>query len=165
LLVTFGTVFGGPQLLGPILRALSRAGAGLRVTLGLTGSAGDFDLDLDPELVSFEQFRPFHELLDGVDLVVAHGGAGTTLGSLAEGLPLVLLPQAADQFLNADRAAAAGAAIALKPDSASPAAIVAAVRLMLDEPGYRRAARRIADQIAAMPAPDEVANELAAKLA
>ena len=44
-----------------------------------------------------------------VDAVVTHGGAGTTLGALAFGVPLLVLPQGADQYANAERVVAAGA--------------------------------------------------------
>ena len=77
------------------------------------------------------------------------------LGALAAGLPLLCLPQGADQYGNADRVVAAGAGLALVRDELAPQAVRAATRAVLDEPGYRLAARRIADEIAAMPTPAE----------
>lgn len=162
LLVTFGTVFGNPEVLSPILRELAATGAGLRVTLGLTASVEDFDVDHN--LVSFESFVSLAELLRNIDLVVTHGGAGSTLSTLAAGIPLVMVPQGADQPVHAGRAAAAGAALQLPPETVTPEAVAGAVATVLGDPSFRDNARKIAEQIAAMPSPDEVAATLASAL-
>jgi UDP:flavonoid glycosyltransferase YjiC (YdhE family) len=163
ILVTFGTVFGDPRTLSPILRALSATGASLRVTLGLTTSVGDYDVD--PDTVNFEPFAPLNELLTGIDLVVGAGGAGTTISALGAGIPMVLAPQGADQFVQAERACAAGAALQLPPNAAAAEAVADAVRTVLAESSFRDAAGKIADQVAAMPSPDEVTASLASALA
>jgi hypothetical protein len=148
-LVTFGTLYTNPEVLSPLLRELAARGAGLRVTTGTTTSPDDFALDHD--LVSFEDFLPYDELLKDIDVVVAHGGAGTNLGALAAGIPLVLAPQGADQGGQAERATAAGAAILIPLEELSPGAVARAVADVLGQPGYRTSARKVADQIAAMP--------------
>jgi UDP:flavonoid glycosyltransferase YjiC (YdhE family) len=162
ILVTFGTIFGDPRTLSPILRALSATGASLRATLGLTTSAGDYDVE--PDTVNFEPFAPLNELLSGIDLVVGAGGAGTTISALGAGIPMVLVPQGADQFVQAERACAAGAALQLLPKAATPEAVAGAVRTVLAESSFRDGAGKIADQVAAMPSPDEVAAGLASAL-
>jgi UDP:flavonoid glycosyltransferase YjiC (YdhE family) len=159
-LVTFGTVFNAPVLQTPLLRELAASDVDLRVTTGLLATAEDFDID--PERVTFVGFTPLAELLRDIDLVVMHGGAGTTLGSLAAGIPLVVVPQAADQFVQADRVAAAGAGRAVVPGSSESVADV--VMTMLRDPGYRENAQRVAAQIAALPSPADVASRLAAAL-
>ncbi|MER8070150.1 glycosyltransferase [Streptomyces sp. NPDC094034] len=160
-LVTFGTVFSAPEVLSPILRELSQTDMELRVTLGLSASAEDFDVDHDR--VTFVGFTPLSELLRDTDLVVTHGGAGTTLGTLAAGVPMVIAPQGADQFIQADRVAAAGAGLGLPPGTATPEGVAKAASAVLADQGFRAAARMVADQIAAMPAPSEVAATLAAE--
>ncbi|GAA3720207.1 glycosyltransferase [Streptomyces tremellae] len=162
-LVSFGTYFAEPRVLGPILAALSAADVDLRVTLGLTASADDYDIDR--ERVEFVGFTPLDQLLRGVDLVVTHGGAGTTLGTLARGLPLVVVPQGADQFLQAAGVAASGTGLAVPPDAATPESVARAAADVLAGPEYADAARKAADQIAGMPSPAEVADHLAAALA
>ncbi|MFD7286740.1 glycosyltransferase [Streptomyces sp. NPDC059863] len=162
-LVTFGTVFSAPEALSPILRELSLLDMELRVTLGLTASAEDFDVDHDR--VTFVGFTPLSELLRDTDLVVTHGGAGTTLGTLAAGIPMVVVPQGADQFIQADRVAAAGAGLGLPGGMATPEGVAKAASAVLADQGFRAAARTVADQIAAMPAPAEVAATLAAEQA
>jgi UDP:flavonoid glycosyltransferase YjiC (YdhE family) len=162
-LVTFGTVFSAPEVLNPLLRELAAAGYDLRVTLGLTHSASDFDVD--GEHVSFVGFTPLDELLRDTDLVVAHGGAGTTFGTLSAGIPMVITPQGADQFIQADRVAAAGAGLALPPGTATPEGVAKSAAAVLADPSFAAGARAIAAQIAAMPAPAEVAEQLATALA
>jgi UDP:flavonoid glycosyltransferase YjiC (YdhE family) len=65
-----------------------------------------------------------------------HGGSGTTLGALAAGLPLVVVPLFADQPVNARRVAAVGAGLAVEPEpeSAGESVRIRAIR--------RRGARR-----------------------
>ena len=162
ILVTFGTTFSSPEVVGPALRDLSATGAGLRVTLGLTRSPEDYDVDHGS--VIFEEFLPLRQLLADIDLVVTNAGAGTILGALAEGIPIVAVPQGADQFLQADRVAAAGAAIQVLPATFTPQAVTAAVSTVLAQPSFRENALRVAAQIATMPAPAEVAETLASAL-
>jgi UDP:flavonoid glycosyltransferase YjiC (YdhE family) len=86
------------------------------------------------------------------------------LAALGRGLPQLCLPQAADQFGNAAACAGAGAGRALLPGTVSVASVRAEMDSVLTDPGIRRAAARIGDEIRAMPAPAEVAGIIAARL-
>jgi UDP:flavonoid glycosyltransferase YjiC (YdhE family) len=152
--VTFGTIFGTPTVLDPILRELSALDIDLHVTLGPEGSISDFGIG--SERVTFEAFAPLGDLLTDVDLVVAHGGGGTSLGVLASALPLVLAPQGADQFIVSERVAAAGAAIRILPGPTAPRDIASAVTTVLANEAFRDNARTVAQYIAAMPSPAQV---------
>ena len=66
--------------------------------------------------VYVEQWLPLAPLLPRCAAVLCHAGTGTTLAALAAGLPLVLVPQGADQFDNARACERAGAARVLVPD-------------------------------------------------
>lgn len=162
-LVTFGTHFADPAVLTPILAELRATGAELVVTLGLTARAEDYDLADDG--ITFAPFTPLADLLPDVDLVVTHGGAGTTLGALARGLPLVVVPQGADQFLQAAAVEAAGAGIAVPPGADVPQAVAKAVVALRSDGTHAAAAQAVADQVAAMPSPGQVAATLAGALA
>ncbi|SEN16938.1 glycosyltransferase [Actinacidiphila rubida] len=163
-LLSFGTHFTAPDVLRPIVDALAPT-ADLLVTLGLTGTAADFgDQGEHGDHLAFVGFTPLAELLDGIDLVVTHGGAGTTLGALSRGLPMVVVPQGADQFLQAAAVAGARAGLAVPPP-VGPEAVVEAVTEVLKDTEYQDNARAVAAQIAAMPSPHEVADRLAAALA
>ena len=82
------------------------------------------------------------------------------LGVLAHGLPSVTLPQSADNFINANLLAVAGAAHTLMPGEVTGAAVRAALRTVLGTGTYRQRARKLAEEIAAMPSADDVAAEL-----
>ncbi|MFI6069196.1 glycosyltransferase [Micromonospora sp. NPDC051227] len=161
-LVSFGTVFADPAVVGPLLGALTDVDVDVLATLGLDGKPEDYQLD--SERVEFSPFVPLAQLLGNVSAVITHGGAGTTLGTLARGIPMVVVPQGADQFIQADRVAASGAGLALMPGQADPAAIAAALRRLLDEPTFTEAARRIGAEVATMPSPDEIAERLRAEV-
>lgn len=81
-------------------------------------------------------------------------------GSLAHGVPQVVIPQGADNFINGDLLARAEAAQVLAPGELTPQAVKNALQSVLDTPSYPEAARRLATEIAEMPSPDEVAQTL-----
>lgn len=161
-LVNFGTIFVIPEVITPVVRALLTRDLDIRVTLGPMRNAEEFDVDSDR--VEFVGFTPLAQLLSDVDAVVTVGGAGTILGALAHGLPMVLTPLAADQPLHAGRVAAAGAGIAFPVGEFKPDQVAEAVASILGTPGYKEAAQRIAAEIKAMASPAEVAAELAAAI-
>jgi UDP:flavonoid glycosyltransferase YjiC (YdhE family) len=93
-------------------------------------------------------------------MVVSHSGSGTFLGALARGLPQLCLPQAADQFRNAEGGVRAGAAIALTPRETTPTSVSEAVGRLLGDDAFRRGAAAVADEIRAMPSSAEVVQVL-----
>ena len=104
---------------------------------------------------------PQADVLPFCDVAVGHAGSGSTLGALAHGLPMLLLPHGADQFENAQACAALGVAKVLMPDALTAEAVASAVTALLAESGARAAAGVIAQEIAAMPTPQEVVAALA----
>ncbi|WP_222844522.1 glycosyltransferase [Saccharomonospora sp. CUA-673] len=112
----------------------------------------------DDTEVRFVPFVPLGQLLDRADLVVGSGGAGTVLGTLAHGLPMVLWPQGADQPINAARAAAAGTAITV--DNA--ASVSPAVRKMLTDSEFRSRAETVAAENNRRLSPADVIARIAA---
>jgi MGT family glycosyltransferase len=161
-LLTMGTVFGSAAVFAAALAGLAALDVNVLVTVGPQGDAGAFAAD--PGRVRAERFVPLDLALDRCALVVAHGGAGTTLAALARGLPLVLIPQGADQFLNAERAVAAGAAVAITPAEFGSDALRSAVARVLRERSYAAAAARVRDEVAAMPGPAQAADALVARV-
>jgi UDP:flavonoid glycosyltransferase YjiC (YdhE family) len=81
--------------------------------------------------------------------------------ALAAGIPLVLIPQGADQGGQAECVARTGAAITIAAEAFSPRAVALAVADVLEQPSYRATARRIAHRIATMPSADDMAALLA----
>jgi UDP:flavonoid glycosyltransferase YjiC (YdhE family) len=82
---------------------------------------------------------------------VTHGGSGSTLAALAYGLPILFVPQGADQFENAAQVQALGAGARVLPADLTPESARSALESLLRDDGYRRRARAIAEEIAAMP--------------
>ncbi|RZT82986.1 MGT family glycosyltransferase [Micromonospora violae] len=156
--LTLGTAFGTPELFRTAVAGLAALDAEVVV------AAGRVPLDQMgevPDNVSVHPWVSQAELLPLVDLVVHHGGSGTTLGALAVGVPQVMLPQGADQFANADTLAAAGVAVRLLPDEVDAHAIAEqARRLLSGHDAHREAARLIAEEIAGLPSPAAVARLL-----
>ena len=108
-----------------------------------------------PAHVRVERFLRQSLVLPHAALVIAHGGAGSVLGALAFGRPVLLLPLGADNFVNAERVVAAGAGRQLLPGEVTPGRVRAGVRDLLEDPRYGAAARTIAAEIAAMPDAEE----------
>ena len=140
ILVTFGTVFGGQDLLATAVAGLGR-------------------LDAQVVVAAPGRWLPQAEVIRQADVVVHHGGSGTMLAALASGVPQVVLPQGADQFGNALALVEAGAAV--RPDAVSAEAIAESARLLLADGRYREAAGQVAEEIRHMPSPKEVADSLA----
>jgi UDP:flavonoid glycosyltransferase YjiC (YdhE family) len=153
--VTMGTVYNQPELFRPLLDGLDGHGSAL-VTVGRNVEPDE--LGPLPPRVRVERFVPQAHILTRAKAVVSHGGSGTTLGALAHGLPLVLVPQAADQFDNAARAEAAGAAIVLRPGAVTAESVRAALGRVLGEPAFAEAARAVAAEIQEMASVDEAAT-------
>ncbi|MBV8305626.1 MAG: glycosyltransferase family 1 protein [Acidimicrobiia bacterium] len=153
--VTLGTSFANADIFRAVLAALADEAVDVLVTVG--SSLDPQELGAAPANTRVERFVPQETLLPDCSVVVHHGGAGTTLGSLAYGVPQLAIPQGADNFVNASLVEGSGAGRTLGPDEVSSAAIREAVRVLLDDDAYTEAARRVAGEIAAMPAPDETA--------
>jgi UDP:flavonoid glycosyltransferase YjiC (YdhE family) len=156
--LTLGTVHNHAPFLRPIVEALSDLPVRLLVTVGPDGDPAT--LGNQPSNVRVERWVPQAQLLQHCALVASHAGSGTFLGALSHGLPQLCLPQAADQFRNAEGGTRAGAVLVLTPTQTSPTNVVEAVQRLIAEHGFRRNAARVAADIRAMPSPQEVAREL-----
>ncbi len=159
--VTLGTVANHtPQVFETVIAAVSDQPLDVVVTVGPDRDPAE--LGVLPPHVHAEPYLPQSLVLPSCDLVVCHGGSGTTLAALSCGLPLLLLPQEANQFWNADRTAALGAGRTLRPHELGVDAVRSGLASLLNDPAYRVSASRLADEIAAMPAPHEVVGALEA---
>ena len=146
--------------MAPAVAALSRLPVRVLVTVGPDGDPAA--LGPQPDHVHVERWVDQPRVLRHCDVVVSHAGSGTFLGALAEGLPQLCLPQAADQFRNSEGARRAGVAAVLHPDESSPQAIASSVHALLTDTSVRQRAGAVADEIAAMPAPAAVVGVLVA---
>ncbi|PSL51645.1 MGT family glycosyltransferase [Saccharothrix carnea] len=156
--LTLGTAFGEVGVLRTAIDGLAAVDARVLVAAGPT-------IDADaigglPDNVAVLEWVPQADLLPHVDLVVHHGGSGTTLGTFGAGVPQLVLPQGADQFGNAEAVAEAGLGDRLLGEDVTAEAITDRARHLLADEAVRGAARAIADEVAAMPSPHDVARTL-----
>ena len=92
--------------------------------------------------------------------MVCTAGAGTVLGALAHGKPLVMLPIASDQHTIAAQVAAAGAGRFRAPGPSSAPELREAFRQVARDPAHAEAARKISVQMHSMPEPEAVIGSL-----
>jgi calicheamicin 3'-O-methyl-rhamnosyltransferase len=169
--LTLGTVVGTVPAMRAAIDGLSALDVEVVVAAGPNIPVAEFGVL--PANVHLERWLPQAELLRLVDLAVHHGGSGTTLSAAGAGVPQLFMPAALDGFLNAGAVSAAGAGRRLLPegvergDDLRPAVVVSAAAIseaasgLLTDPDARQAAEAIAEEIATMPSPTQVAARLA----
>jgi UDP:flavonoid glycosyltransferase YjiC (YdhE family) len=111
-----------------------------------------------PGNVRCVDWLPFPTVFPVADAVVHPGGAGTLLTALAAGLPQLIVPGAGDRTVHAEMVAARGAGLAV-PATSITADVLGRLVSDLD---LREAAREVAAEMAAMPAPAELMPALTA---
>lgn len=141
------------DILASILEALRDEPINLVLTVGRNRDPQEFGEQ--PPNVHVARYIPHNLLLPHCDLVLCHGGSGTIMDALSLGLPMVLIPIAADQPENAQRCIEAGVASVVEPgqptEAGLPQAIRDATREVLGDPRYRRAAQRLRHEIEELP--------------
>jgi UDP:flavonoid glycosyltransferase YjiC (YdhE family) len=162
--ITFGSVAPQqdavfPALYRAAIDAVAPLGARVLVTTGRDRDPAD--LGALPANVHVERWVPQADVLPHAAAMVCHGGSGTVRGALAAGVPLVILPLFADQPHNAARVHALGAGVAVDD---GPGGIAAAVRAVLDDPGYAERAAAVAADIRSLPPVEAAAGALRALL-
>lgn len=160
--VTLGTIFNDLDRFRPLIAAGERFDGSLVVTVGRDNDPTA--LGPLPVNVRVERFVPQSLLMPHVDAVVSHGGSGAMLAALAHGLPQLMLPAGADQFGNAGVCRDAGVARVLMPGQVTTAAVAQELVALLDQGELRRRAGDLAVEIARMPEPRHVADELVARV-
>jgi Erythromycin biosynthesis protein CIII-like, C-terminal domain len=95
-----------------------------------------------PRMRIFARPVALEPLLPKADLVIAYG-SGTVAASLLAGVPLLLLPRWAEQYLGARRVETLGAGIVVRAKERAPS-YPALIETLLSDPKYRRAARSFA---------------------
>jgi UDP:flavonoid glycosyltransferase YjiC (YdhE family) len=149
--VSLGTLHQSREVFVAILEGLRDEDLEIIVTTG--ADADPSELGPQPDNVHVEGFIPQAALLPRCDLVINQGGTAI-LPILAHGLPLLIVPQAANQFHNAEACVAAGVGRSLLPSEVNAEAVRAAVRALREDRGYGERARALAREIEAMPGPE-----------
>jgi MGT family glycosyltransferase len=138
-----------PQNQAPVLEKVIEALGGLRVRgLVSVGPALDPTRFPPPANVVIRASVAHAQVFPQASAVVTHGGHGTLIRALSDGVPVVCLPMGRDQNDDAARVVARGAGLRLSP-KASVSEIRQAIQQVLEQPKYRDGAQRLARAIAA----------------
>lgn len=128
-----------------------------------TGPAIDSTALVVPDNVELRPWADHDELMPDVDLVIGHGGHGTTMRALAHDLPLLMLPMhpMVDQPMVARVVAEHGAGLTVSR-ATSADELAAAIHRLLTEPSFRAAAARFGERIRARDGAGEACTYLRA---
>ncbi|MEV6158277.1 macrolide family glycosyltransferase [Nonomuraea sp. NPDC052129] len=138
LYASVGTVLkAAPRLLRDFATALAPLGGTVIISTGETDPAALGPL---PDNVRARRFVPQLEVLARAALFVSHGGMNSANEALYVGVPMLVVPQGADQPLVARRVVELGAGLSIRPQDAAAGSVNALARRLLDEPRFRTAA-------------------------
>ncbi|WP_409179279.1 glycosyltransferase [Amycolatopsis sp. VS8301801F10] len=115
-----------------------------------------------PANVHFEPFVPQRLLLGACDAFLTHAGFSGIREALSHGVPMTAVPLFADQPANAARIEELGIGVQVAAACLTPDSLAAALKQVVDEPSFRRAARGLQRRILALPSLDQFAADLEA---
>jgi MGT family glycosyltransferase len=93
-----------------------------------------------PANVLARRFVPQPEVLARAALFVTHGGMNSVNEAMHAGVPMLVVPQGADQPLVARRVVELGAGLSIRTEDAASGPVNVLARRLLEEPGFRDAA-------------------------
>jgi MGT family glycosyltransferase len=135
-MVAFGTSYTRrPDVFRNVIAALD--GTAWRMVLATGGRVTTDDLGAVPDWVQVEDFVPQVAVLQRADAFVTHAGMGSCTEALWCGVPTVAVPQAVDQFGNADQLAAIGVGVHLTSDPPTPDELRTALLGVAGDPDVR----------------------------
>jgi MGT family glycosyltransferase len=142
---------------------------GWHVVLQVGGHVDRAELGDVPANVDVRTWVPQLAVLKEADLFVTHAGAGGSQEGLATATPMIAVPQAVDQFGNADMLQALGVARHLPTEDATAEALRTAALALVDDPEVAARLKEIREQMAqeggTRRAADLIEAELAARQA
>lgn len=122
------------------------------------------DLGDIPSNFIVQPYVPQTELLPLALLFITHGGMNSTHEGLYNGVPLVVIPQSADQPLIAERVARLGAGIRLHMPSLTAERLREAADEVLGRPSYKQAAAAIGETFRAAGGYRQAVDEIVAHI-
>ncbi|MFG2077353.1 macrolide family glycosyltransferase [Nonomuraea maritima] len=141
LYASLGTVFTAEP---GLLRAFAAALAPLAGTVVIaTGQTDPAALGPLPDNVLARRFVPQPEVLARAALFVTHGGMNSVNEALYAGVPMLVIPQGADQPVVARRVVELGAGLSIRTEDAAEGPVRALAGRLLGEPGFLAAARAL----------------------
>ncbi len=135
LYASLGTVFeADPQLLRSFATALAPLAGTVVVSTGQTDPTALGPL---PANVLARRFVPQPEVLARAALLVTHGGMNSVNEAMYAGVPMLVIPQGADQPMVARRVVELGAGLSIPTQHATEGAVRAHARRLLEDTRFR----------------------------
>lgn len=142
--VSFSTTFQNQAaIVKRCIQALAELPVRCLVTLGWAINLDDVTV---PEHVKVIRSAPHSKVFPIADLVITHGGHGTIMRALANGLPLICIPMGRDQNDNAAKIVFHGCGISLSTKSGKDK-IKAAIKKILSTDSYSQKAGAMQTEI------------------
>jgi MGT family glycosyltransferase len=142
---------------------------GWHVVLQIGKHVDPAELGAVPDNVEVRSWVPQLAILRQADLFVTHAGAGGSQEGLATATPMIAVPQAVDQFGNADMLCGLGVARRIDTEEATAEALRAAALALVDDPEAARKLKEVQAEMAqeggTFRAADLIESELAASRA
>ncbi|ONI75993.1 glycosyl transferase [Actinosynnema sp. ALI-1.44] len=113
-----------------------------------------------PKNTKIVPYVPLQDLAATCTAVIHHAGAATMATTSLHGVPQLSIPYHFDQPALAARLADHGAGLTIDSARATGPAVREAVLALLNEPRFRANAKKIRDEMLAMPAPNEIVPRL-----
>lgn len=129
------------------------------VTLGMAMENNQFDV---PENVTLEKSLKHSLVFPHADILITHGGHGTLIRALANGVPLICLPNGRDQKDNAIKVEMHGCGIKL-PRKANSNKIRSAVESILNDKSYSKNVNKFRDELLNFQGMEDVLLEIEEK--
>ncbi|MDX3731166.1 macrolide-inactivating glycosyltransferase [Streptomyces caniscabiei] len=118
-----------------------------------------------PEGVEVRDWVPQPAVLRQADAFITHAGAGGSQEGLATATPMVAVPQAVDQFGNAEMLQSLGVARHLPKEKVTAETLREAVLALVDDPEVARRLKEIQQEMAVEGGPRRAADLIEAELA
>lgn len=163
-LITLGTTFkGNLGLYSRAANAASRAGCVPIIVLGnlpLSTEEKQALISTLPPMSRLLQWVSFRHILPRIKLAIQHGGMGTTHALLLYGIPQIVVPQLADQRVQAKRVAQAKVGLHLNAHEVQWGKLDEAAHALLSAPSVRENARLFAEEMQSLGGPIKAAETL-----
>lgn len=134
------------------------------VVLQIGTFTDEADLGAVPANVEIHRWVPQLDILRRADAFITHAGAGGSQEGLATGTPMVAVPQAVDQFANADMLQGLGVARHVPMEEADARTLREAVLGLVADPGVAARAEAVRAQMASEGGSRRAADLIEAEL-
>jgi len=141
---------GNPALLAPIVQAVADDGC---VPIVATGRASDSERRLPGNGVA-RPFLPGARMARIASAVICNGGSPATQQALAEGTPVLGIPENLDQLLNMQFVVRSGSGLALRADRVDRRPVASHLERLNGDPSFANEARAAAAVLAGYDAGD-----------